>query len=83
MKSKTLIELKWFKIIVTIAFVYYLIYNTYFGWNEKPINDYEKYCDRAFQVMIGIAIGKFIVSLTLFIELVVNYISSEAKRQRE
>lgn len=74
MKSKTLIKLKLSEIIVIIDLIYYLIYNTYFGWNLKPKSYNEEICDAITQVLAVLAIGLFLSALFSFMKLIINYI---------
>jgi len=37
--------IKWGQRILMFAFLSYIIYNTYYGWNQKPINDVEEMWD--------------------------------------
>lgn len=75
MKNKTLTQVKWFKINLTIGFTFYMIYNSYFGWNKTPINEYEKYCDVIWQVFLGFTIAKALLAITYFIEEVTKHIN--------
>lgn len=79
MKSKTIIYIKAFKIIWLLDFIYYLIYNTYFGWNKTPINDIEKMCDDVFKFILGFGLGMLLIGVFEFIELVVNFIKHNSK----
>lgn len=49
--------------IMTILWLFYLIYNTYFGWNEAPINEAEKTCDFIFSKGVIVAIGIYLMPL--------------------
>ena len=57
MKSKTIIYINAFRIIWALDFVYYIVYNTYFGWNKHPINDTEKLCYDVFKFFLGFVSG--------------------------
>ena len=51
--------------------LYFLVYNTYFGWNKLPINDAEKICDNIFSIGMWIAVMLFLFPLIdLYIFLV-------------
>jgi len=77
MESETLNGIKTIYRTAQFAFLYFVIYNTYFGWNKEPINDYEMYCDMILQGIFGFLIGKFVHVVLIFITLVVNYIKSK------
>jgi hypothetical protein len=43
-----------------ILIIYYMIYNTYFGWNTTPVNEYEQLCDMIAKIVF------FIVAFSYF-----------------
>jgi hypothetical protein len=45
--------------LMLLLVLYYLVYNTYFGWNMRPINEAEKVCDNIFLIGIWIAFAIF------------------------
>jgi hypothetical protein len=53
--------------------LFWLIYNSYFGWNEVALSDAERFCDRVFQAVTTFAVilyfsplhGIYIQSLNL------------------
>lgn len=77
MKSKTIKYLEYSIITFNILFVYYFLYNLYFGFNEKPISETEKICDSIAIVLFFTSIWFFISAIYYFIILVVNYIKIE------
>lgn len=83
MESKTLNGIKTIYRLAQFILLYFIIYNTYFGWNMHPINEYEKYCDMIFQGLFGLLIGKFIHTILTFMQLVVNYIKSETIKNKK
>jgi len=82
MESKTLNGIKTIYRTAQFALLYFIVYNTYFGWNQKPINDYEMYCDIILQCIFGFLIGKFIHVVLTFIGLVTNYIKNETFKNK-
>ena len=48
-------KIKTGKIIIITSMVFYFIYNTYFGWNKKPLTDIEQTFDEiySFFMIIG------------------------------
>tara|TARA_R110001632_G_scaffold146924_1_gene263937 strand:- start:545 stop:766 length:222 start_codon:yes stop_codon:yes gene_type:complete len=51
--------------------VFYLIYNTIFGWNSEPINEYEKGCDIVAKLWYKICIFLYLLPvLDLYEDLV-------------
>jgi hypothetical protein len=50
--------------ILWIAFLFFLTYNTLFGWNRLPINEAEKVCDEIFKWAFRIGIGFTLLPIT-------------------
>jgi hypothetical protein len=40
--------------IIFLSMIYWVIYNTYFGWNATPINDSELMCDNLFKTFVTV-----------------------------
>lgn len=38
-------SIKWGWKLLMLSVVFYAVYNTYYGWNEEPINDTERLLD--------------------------------------
>jgi hypothetical protein len=36
-------------VVWLLSCIFFLIYNTYFGWNLQPINENEVFCDTLFE----------------------------------
>lgn len=53
-------DLKYAKTIFIIAIVFYVIYNTIYGWNLQPVNETEKNLDRLCNILIIIS-GAFYI----------------------
>lgn len=49
--------------IIQIGFVYFLIYNTLFGWNPHPINEAERLCDDIFKWTMRIGVVFYFMPL--------------------
>jgi DMSO/TMAO reductase YedYZ heme-binding membrane subunit len=43
------------KTIAIFGLIYFIVYNTIFGWNEQPINEAEKVCDTIHNIIWAIA----------------------------
>lgn len=48
--------------VFIVWLVFYLIYNTYFGWNSEPINKAEYVCDQISNVMVNGAVLMFMIA---------------------
>jgi len=47
-------EFKLAKFLWHALIIYFLIYNTYFGWNTKALVEHEKICDMIFSLWFGV-----------------------------
>lgn len=47
-------------IVWFISCMFFLIYNTYFGWNLKPINESEIFCDNLFENAMSLGLILYI-----------------------
>ena len=55
--------LKLSKIMLVLNLFLYFAYNSYFGWNEKPISDNEILWDSVFRINLYIACIMYILPL--------------------
>lgn len=70
MKTSFRIGLK----IIVYNYIFFLIYNSYYGWNLQPVSISERVCDIIYTIMHNI--GLFLFLLPLFIiykDAVLNY----------
>lgn len=51
------------KLIILINFLYYIVYNTYFGWNFHSLTQIESICDSIYLMINEIAIVLYIFPL--------------------
>jgi hypothetical protein len=51
---KAMREFKVAKFLWHLLIIFYLGYNTYFGWNKSAINEHEKLCDLILQLGFGV-----------------------------
>jgi len=77
MKSIILTQIKTVEVICLILAIWFVSYNTYFGWNMIAISQAEKNCDLSVQAIAGLAIGTLIRAILNTMKLVVNYIKSK------
>lgn len=83
MKSITLTYLKVFRYLTQLNVVYFVIYNSYFGWNNLPLSNDEKICDNILKWSFVISLGIFLAAVINFIELVVNYIKTQQNENNQ
>lgn len=60
------------KVIICVSVLYFVIYNTYFGWNKTPINRTEKIFDSIFIVSFFLGAGIYISPIFKLYEIMVN-----------
>jgi hypothetical protein len=70
-------KIKLAKAIIQLNFLFWVIYNTYFGWNANPLTQIEENCDTIFSLMIKVAIVIYIIP---FFSLYEKIIKHEDKR---
>lgn len=44
--------MKFYRFLVLAGFIFWISESAYFGWNEKPINVFERWADIASQIML-------------------------------
>ena len=64
-------------LIMITNLVYFIIYNTYFGWNNLPINKSELICDIIYKTISNIAL------IIIMIPLAFIYINAVKKYDKE
>ena len=61
-------------ILLAANLLFSVIYNTYFGWNELPVNDSEELCDSIFVLIDKIAIIIYLAPLVwIYVDAVKEY----------
>lgn len=68
-------------ILIIIWGLHFIIYNTYFGWNLKPINDYEVIQDLISRWIFYIAIMFYLLPVFKLYEHAVNEFEKNKKYQ--
>ena len=76
MKKRILSDIKTIRALCLLIFVYFLSYNTYFGWNQKAITEAEKLCDNITVCSFGLVTSIFISVILKFIRFVSDFISN-------
>lgn len=56
-------HLKKAKIIWIIGIVYFVVYNTIYGWNSKPINEMEEDLDNIFKCVMFVGLFNYLTPL--------------------
>ena len=73
-------KIKFAKIIMIILILFFMIYNTIFGWNRLPINEAEKTCDYIFKAGIYFAwVVYFLPLLDVYQDFIKKYEASKKK----
>ena len=55
--------------LALINIIYFIIYNTYFGWNLKPMSESEKICDYIFEIFTFL----YIIPICLVLYRLLNH----------
>lgn len=65
-------NIKLAKNLIALAWVYYLIYNTYFGWNWHSESISESNCDTIFKIIIYVGLIIYIIPFLKLYEKIVK-----------
>lgn len=65
-------RIKLAKQLSTLLIIYFVVYNTYFGWNRLPINEAERICDYIFKAGVYFSIGIYLSPLLNIYEKFIN-----------
>jgi hypothetical protein len=60
------------KLIFWITLLFYLIYNTIFGWNKTPISNIEIKCDDITKILLYVSAALYIAPIMDYIEKKIN-----------
>jgi hypothetical protein len=63
------------KAIVQLNLLFWVIYNSYFGWNYTAQNTIEENCDSIFSVVMKLAIILYLIPLFKLYELTIEIMS--------
>jgi hypothetical protein len=77
MENKIITTLKQFHWTCVLIFIYYIAYNSYFGFNKHALSKAEEICDDITKGLVGVAIGLFLIALTSFMKLVVVFVQKQ------
>lgn len=64
MKSEILTKIKWLNRYFNTLIVFFVCYNTYFGWNKKPLTELETTFDDILKIGIYLGFG-FVLHIIL------------------
>ena len=65
--------------LIVILAIFYVVYNTIFGWNEQPINSTEETCDTIFIIGLYIAWSIFLLPILDLYKYHVKKVEDETK----
>jgi hypothetical protein len=70
-------KIKLAKAIIQLNLLYWVIYNSYFGWNYTAQSTLEENCDTLFSIMVNIAIVIYIMPLFHLYESVIELLNKK------
>lgn len=75
-------KIKFAEWLIVLLAIFFVVYNTIFGWNNQPVNNVEKTCDTIFT--LGLYLAWFIFLLPIFdlYKYHVNKIENEDKNNQ-
>ena len=62
--------------IMIVSLVFFLLYNSYFGWNDNPINKIEEICDGVFHLFFNLSL---IIYFSPILSLYEKYVKENLK----
>lgn len=71
-------KIKLAKSIIQLNFLFWVIYNAYFGWNATASTQIEENCDTIFSLMIKVAIVIYIIPLFSLYESIIKSLEERA-----
>lgn len=81
MKSTILTKIKWLNRYFNALIVYFVCYNTYFGWNKKPLTELETTFDDILKIAIYLGFGFILHIILSYIKFkMYKYLSEMNKR---
>ena len=69
------------KLIIQLNLLFYVVYNTYFGWNFHSVTKFEDNCDYIFTIIMKIAIVIYIIPLFSLYESTIEILSKKQQEQ--
>jgi hypothetical protein len=78
-------NIKFAKRLIQLNLLFWIIYNTYFGWNFDAISELEKNCDTIFIVTINVSIAIYLMPLFSLYEKTIEAFTKikNQKKQQE
>jgi hypothetical protein len=78
-------NIKFAKRLIQLNILFWIIYNTYFGWNFDAISELEKNCDTIFIVTIKVSIAIYLMPLLSLYEKTIEAFTkiNNQKKQQE
>jgi hypothetical protein len=74
-------KIKYAKLIIQLNLLFYVVYNTYFGWNFHSVTNIEDNCDSIFTIIMKIAIVIYIIPLFSLYESTIEILSKKQQEQ--
>jgi hypothetical protein len=78
-------NIKFAKRLIQLNLLFWIMYNTYFGWNFDAISELEKNCDTIFIVTINVSIAIYLMPLFSLYEKTIEAFTkiNNQKKQQE
>jgi hypothetical protein len=71
-------KIKLAKAIIQLNLMFWVIYNTYFGWNATALTQIEENCDFIFLLMMKVAIVIYIIPFFSLYESIIENLEERA-----
>jgi len=78
-----MINIKFAKILIQLNLLFWVIYNTHFGWNWDATSEIEENCDTIFKVILQSALVIYIMPLFSLYEKTIEVLNKINNEKRE
>ena len=80
MKSTILIKLKWLDRYLNVLMLYFVCYDTYFGWNKEALTELETTYDDILKIGIYLGFGFILHIILSYIKFKMHKYQSELNK---
>jgi hypothetical protein len=70
-------KIKFARTLIQLNLLYWVIYNSYFGWNYTAQTTLEENCDSVFSIVMYLAIVIYLIPLFLLYETVIELLNKK------
>ena len=76
-------KIRFAKLLMQLNLLFWIIYNSYFGWNLNATSQIEENCDSIFSAIVKIALVIYILPLFDVYEDTITWLSKKTQKNEE